>query len=401
MPDLAIVIPAYITSDEQWAWLNEAASSVMAQSFSNWELITVDDCSPFKIEGPTSGQVRMIRHDIRRGAGAARNTGVAAASADYILCLDADDRLKAGALDSLWAARCPTGIVYGDLEYIGDKSGHMQMPEWSIEILARLISPLPVTAMHPKAAWREVGGFDEHLAGLEDVDYWIRLAERGYCGARIPATTLEYRRHPNSRQAGIEADDKRRLKEIHEILNARHRKMRGDTAAVMAKCRTCPGSGAQGTGVNPVTEGLGPNTSLVRYIGPLQGGFTAHGMVTGLRYYIDGRGATIQVDTNDVPGLLARYTGGAADFELITPAAPAEPVFAPAGVTGQPMENPSSDITVITALNASDAISLIRATGDLPDLTVWLAEERSRDPQPRKTVIDALEAQIQNVAAGA
>jgi hypothetical protein len=394
MPDLAVVIPAYITSDTQWNWLNDAARSVMGQSFTNWELITVDDGSPFTVDGPTEGQIRIIHHDKRRGAGAGRNTGIAAASAPYVLCLDADDELRPGALEKLWSARCEQGIVYGDLEYAGDKSGYLQLPEWSLELLLRMTSPLPVTSLHPKALWREVGGFDEHLVGLEDVDYWIRLAERGYCGARIPETTLTYRRHSGSRQAGLETDDRRRLKEVREYLTGRHRRLIANMA--QAKCKTCPGSGAQGTGINPMTDGLGPNTTMLRYVGPLQGGFTVHGMETGLKYYVDGRGATILVDSRDVAGLLSRYNSGRPDFEQ-PPVA--EPTYAPPAMVATPMDNPPSDVAVITSLNAKDAISLVKATQDLPDLTVWLAEERAAGT-PRQTVVAALEAQIANVAAG-
>jgi len=53
MPSVSIVIPAYIANDEQFDWLAEAANSVHAQTFTDWELVLVDDGSPIALEGTT------------------------------------------------------------------------------------------------------------------------------------------------------------------------------------------------------------------------------------------------------------------------------------------------------------------------------------------------------------
>lgn len=404
MPDIAVIMAAYIQNDEQFDWLAEAQQSVQAQSFTDWELIIVNDSSPIPLEGPTQGQVRLIHHERRRGAGAARNTGIAAAKAPYLLCLDADDQLKPDGLQRLWDMRCEAGVVYGNLEYIGERTGHHDLPDWSLDLLLRGVSPLPITALHPRSAWRLVGGFDEALPGLEDVDYWIKLAERGICGVHIPGVIFEYRRHATSRQAGLEANDKVRMRQVREVLQHRYRKAASDMVSVIKGCSKCPGSGGQGTGVKMdlPPEVDGSNTLRLRYVGPMQGGFQARGFATGAKYFVDGRGATIVVDRRDAEALLQRQSGGRPDFEVLPDVAvPANAgPSAPGAVGATTFDNPPSKLPEIMSLNAKDAIAMIEGTSDLPDLAVWLAEERASD-KPRKTVIEALEDQIALVSEGA
>lgn len=395
MPSLAIVMAAYIQSEEHLTWWQEALSSIERQSFKDWELIVVDDGSPIMLTGPGEGQVRLIHHDRRRGAGAARNTGIAAATADYLVCLDADDRLLPDGLARLWNSRCPAGVVYGDLVYIGDRVGAHLLPEWSLELLLRGQSALPITALHPREAWRKVGGFDERVPGLEDVDYWIKLAERGYCGQRIPHPIFEYRRHATSRQAGLEADNRRRMREVLGVLQQRHRKVMVEMANVQRNCSKCPGSGGQGTGVNNMLPPeVGSDTTRLRYVGPMNGSFVAHGFATGARYFINGRGDTIIVDVRDTPGLLARHTGGRPDFEQLQ-----DIITAPVAASASPVENPAGTLPEITSLSIKEAKALIEQTEDQPDLAVWLAEERASQ-KPRKAVVEALESRLDMPSEG-
>jgi len=339
--------------------------------------------------------VRVYKHDRRRGAGAARNTGIAAATGDYIMCLDADDRLKPNGLQALWESRCPDGVVYGDLEYIGDRTGLHLLPDWALDMLLRGTSPLPVTALHRREAWRRAGGFDEHLPGMEDVDYWIKLAQNGVCGAHIGEVIFEYRRHAASRQAGLEANNRARMRQCVEVIQSRYRKAISQMAAIQANCSKCPGRGGQGRGVmSDLPPEVGANTIRLRYVGPMQGSFRVHGFETGAKYFVTGRGDTITVDVRDVPGIMHRATGGRPDFEQLPdlPIPQGMSVSAPAGAN----DNPPPTLEQITSLNVKEATELIESTTDLADLTVWLAEERAQE-KPRKSVVAVLEARIEEM----
>lgn len=399
-PSVSVVVPALIRNHDEAKWLIEAMRSVYAQDFTDYELIVVDDGSPIPLGATrTFNDWQLIRSNQTYGPGRARNIGASAATGEYLLFLDADDTLKPQALSRLWDARCKTGVIYGDVEYTGSEHGIHVMPEWSLHDLLLLTSPLPITALHSKDAWQAVSGFDESLAGLEDVDYWIRLADRGFCGQRISATIFSYRRHVNSRQSKLEENDKQGLRVVRELLKARHRRAFSDMANIVKQCSKCPGSGGSGTGVFPMAEGMSEDQSNVRYIGSMNGGFTAMGSNTRIAYYVDGKGATITVDTSDVPGFLSRYTNGRADFELLA-AQPISKEYTSSPVrAAASLGNPSSDHPGITSMNAKDATSLIGQTEDLPDLLVWRAEEQASE-KPRKSVLAALEAQIGSIAAG-
>ena len=92
---VSVVVPTYGRPD----FLPDAVRSVVDQTYAPIELIVVDDCSPDPIEPvvdeiDTTGlrRTEVIRHRQNRGANAARNTGIEAATGDVIAFLDDDDR---------------------------------------------------------------------------------------------------------------------------------------------------------------------------------------------------------------------------------------------------------------------------------------------------------------------
>ena len=95
-PLISVVIPVYNRVD----FLKEAVESVMAQTYTNWELILVDDGSTdgsFEKELEWAARfpdkIRCVTHEGRanRGISATRNRGTQASRGSYIACLDADD----------------------------------------------------------------------------------------------------------------------------------------------------------------------------------------------------------------------------------------------------------------------------------------------------------------------
>lgn len=94
-PLVSIIIPCYNVA----RYLTDSVQSVIEQTYQNWELILVDDCS--NDEGKTQAvcrslaerdkRIRYLQASVNRGAGVARNMGIDAAVGDYIAFLDADD----------------------------------------------------------------------------------------------------------------------------------------------------------------------------------------------------------------------------------------------------------------------------------------------------------------------
>lgn len=389
-PQVAVVIPARIQTPLQLGWFREALESLRAQTFRDFETVVVDDASEgFDWQRPSD--VKLIRNKERRGPGACRNIGVKATSAPWLLAFDADDILLPNALADLYAARCEYEIVYGDINWIGTRTGYARMHDYGAEHLRKLTGPMLVTALHSRKAWRAVGGWTEELEGLEDLEYWIKLAEIGVCGRRIETITLNYRVHEGSRTAGLMADNKRKLGEVSAVVRDKHRPFMGGS---MPQCATCPGSGAPG---EPTSIGAPPPGMVeLKYVGLMQGSFSTAAGVSRTSYRVEGRGAHIHVHAADAPFLLSLSGANGPEYIRVERQPPplAPQLFAQQEAEvpvppEAPAEQPSTVGKTVRELTA-----IIADTNDVMDLRIWKAEEESSD-MPRVSVLKAIDKRLE------
>src|SRR6266536_6439533 len=95
---VSVVVPVYNCVDR----VQGAIRSALDQAPRPLEIIVVDDASTDSIDGAALAAIdpciRVIRHEVNRGGGAARNTGIDAARGELIAFLDADDRWLPGKL---------------------------------------------------------------------------------------------------------------------------------------------------------------------------------------------------------------------------------------------------------------------------------------------------------------
>lgn len=194
-PFVSVVIPTY----NRLHSLPRAVESVLRQTFADFELIVVDDCSKdgtiAYLESIGDPRLRIVRHEVNGGANAARNTGVRAARADWIAFQDSDDewlvtklarqveRIRALDPDDYGANYCGK-IVYGrDLEGHGPRRA-FYMPALSRktvegDLTAELLQHAIIstqTLMVRKALLEQVGGFDEGLRIGQDWELTLRLS---------------------------------------------------------------------------------------------------------------------------------------------------------------------------------------------------------------------------------
>ncbi|WP_228748025.1 glycosyltransferase [Bradyrhizobium sp. BR 10289] len=203
---VSIVIPAKNVA----AYIGETIASALAQD-EVAEVIVVDDGS---IDGTiaivramTDPRLRLMTNN-SAGVSSARNLGARHASGHWLLFLDADDRLRPGAVAALLAAarRAPHAVVvYGDYNTIdseGRQIGRRELLKGrrkpSGDVLARLTSGNFIVnggiAIARAEAFRAVGGFDVGLRYCEDWHCWCRLAAIGEF-AFTPRLLLDYRVH--------------------------------------------------------------------------------------------------------------------------------------------------------------------------------------------------------------
>ena len=105
MPKVSVIIPLYKTEK----YVEKCIRSVMSQTLEDIEIICVDDCSPdasadiVEKLAKSDERIRLIRHEKNLGLGGARNTGILAATAEYIASVDSDDYIDENMLEHLVA----------------------------------------------------------------------------------------------------------------------------------------------------------------------------------------------------------------------------------------------------------------------------------------------------------
>lgn len=359
MPKISIITPAYIDTNAKLQWLAEMVETVKKQSFTDWELIIVDDASPINpvYENRSDDRIRLFRLGSRSGPSLARNTGVAVCEADALLPLDADDLLPTDdVLTKLYEewAKDKTKTVYGDLQFLNGMNGNefqpgrvIKLPEYTFQAALDPRALMPVTVLHSVDCHYKAGGWKPELdKGLEDVEYWIAAAKAGFCGKHINLTTLLYRRHRTSRHSTLRASYENEIAMRNKIMEIHKDAYEGNCTEASMGCG-CGGGGGRTTFQAPKQQNAGNNGSAARmtaldqvgndqkvgveYIGRREGTFTVVGAYTGITYTIDGVGSKFPAHVNDLPKF--KLSGRGQDFRVgvtldnaSVPTAPAQEV---------------------------------------------------------------------------
>ncbi|MRT17170.1 glycosyltransferase [Vitellibacter sp. q18] len=220
---VSIIVPCY----NQAVYLYEALESVVKQSYTNWECIIIND-------GSTDNTIDIaniwISRDTRfkyleqenKGVVNARNYGIKKAIGDYILPLDADDKISE---DYIMLAierfdnQKNLKLVYCEAAYFGDKTGKWYLPEFTLAELA-VRNIIFNCAVFKKKDWESIGGYDDNFyEGLEDWEFWINLLKNGGAVYKIPKICFYYRQLSNSRNVSISPDQ---YEKIYQRLSLKH-----------------------------------------------------------------------------------------------------------------------------------------------------------------------------------
>lgn len=225
MPFFSVIIPVY----NRHGPVTEAIESVLRQTFTDYELICVDDGSTDttpEISKEYRGRITYIRQE-HRGVSAARNRGIAASSGPWIALLDSDDRWMPEKLSR-------------QARYIADRPGvriHQTDEQWIrhgrrvnpklrhskregrifIDSLGLcLISPSAVVMS--RDCFERYGPFDENLPSCEDYDLWLRVTAGEWVGLIPEPMVIRHGGHADQLSAKYRAMDRFRVYSIIKLL---------------------------------------------------------------------------------------------------------------------------------------------------------------------------------------
>jgi len=181
--------------------LAEAIGSVKDLKRDDVELFIVDDGSnderTLKEMNALRAQGTNVIIQENRGLAAARNAGISFSTAEYILPLDADNRLRPGQIEHgirILDANPQVGIVYGDAEYIGERTGRWTVGPFDRDRLLGW-NYIDACAMYRRSVWEANDGYDGTMPvqGYEDWDFWLGALEHGWQFAYVPEVLFDYR----------------------------------------------------------------------------------------------------------------------------------------------------------------------------------------------------------------
>ena len=212
-PVASVVIPTH----NRARLVRSAVRSVLDQTFGPLEIVVVDDGSTDatreSVESLQSDEIRYVRHERRRGAGAARNTGIRLARAEYVGFLDDDDEWFAEKIEKQMGVfeRSPrdVALVYTGYHIVSGVS-HQIASTWIPEervlgytdflLSTSFMTSIPLIR---KSCLHSVGLFDEDLPGCQDYDMWIRLSER-YAFRAVPEVLARHFIHGDQITTNLE-----------------------------------------------------------------------------------------------------------------------------------------------------------------------------------------------------
>ena len=212
MPLVSVIMPAYNVEP----YIGDAISSALAQTFTDFELIVVDDGSKDATADVAKGFARQDRRvqlvqQANRGLAGARNSALRAARGEFFALLDSDDVWEPEFLSeqvSILQNRPDVDIVTGNGWYVGGlRHGQLARPfpdhrpdpelasiigdEWSVFIMS----------VFRRSVYTGIGPFDEAMRSNEDYDFWLRAAIAGYTFSRNARPLGHYRVRSDSLSA--------------------------------------------------------------------------------------------------------------------------------------------------------------------------------------------------------
>ena len=187
-PTVSVIIPTYNRAD----LISKPIQSVLAQSYQDFEIIVVDDCSTDNtetvLESFDDPRIHYIQHQTNSGAAVARNTGIDRSTGDYVAFLDSDDEWLPEKLEKqlnlFQQCGSEVGFIYTGFAAVNESNQVQRVissnyrGSLSDHLLYNNFIGTPSTVIVRRKYLKQVKGFDPNMPSfIEDMDLWLRLSE--------------------------------------------------------------------------------------------------------------------------------------------------------------------------------------------------------------------------------
>jgi glycosyltransferase involved in cell wall biosynthesis len=190
--------------------IEESLRSIIAQTFTNWEIVLVDNCSTDNsltvVKNLNDDRIRIIALDKNHGRTPALDVALENARADFVAILDADDISSQDRLQQQFdfLTNNPNILVVGswyrNIDQYGNLINEVQTPTTSVDVMRRMASDNPIvnsSAMFRAESARAVGGYNQKYLYAQDFALWLALANLGEL-AILPKFLTDIRRVKSS-----------------------------------------------------------------------------------------------------------------------------------------------------------------------------------------------------------
>ena len=205
-PTVSVIIPSYNCA----RYLPEAIASVLNQTYTDYEIIVIDDGSQDdtqEVIQPYLAKIRYLYQE-NQGVSEARNHGLYVARGELIAYLDADDAFLPHKLQeqvAIFNAQPHVGIVNSGFRIVKENGEPVmdierwhEIPDLTPEVWLLHKPVLPSAMMFRREWFDRYGGFDRRLFSCEDVEITLRMVIKGCQATWLRSVTVCYRRHDRS-----------------------------------------------------------------------------------------------------------------------------------------------------------------------------------------------------------
>jgi glycosyltransferase involved in cell wall biosynthesis len=246
VPLVSVIIPTY----NRRPVLERAIRSVLAQTFTDFELIVVDDGSQdstSELLSEFDGKLTAF-FQANQGVSSARNLGIGHSQGELLAFLDSDDEWlpeKLTRQTALFNSACPLFICHTDEIWLRDgkrvpqKGYHLKQGGRFFERALERCLISPSSVMISRSLIDKVGQFDEGLAAAEDYDLWLRITAFHEAHFVPEPLVVKHGGCDNQLSETVPAIDRFRIKAIEKILSMPELREGYRSSAVRELIRKC------------------------------------------------------------------------------------------------------------------------------------------------------------------